>query len=272
MKKPFIVKALVATALLFSWMISFTACDMEPEGKRPVLPPMESLMMDFSAFENEPGGTKGTLVTYGNFTHSYLSVLFWNVTSTVSMTLPVAAYGHALQQEAVYMGDHTWEWSFDFMYEGVNYTATLTGVRISNEKFSMHMEIALAALPDQGIKWFDGEVRYDHTHARWNLYKQGSIKVLEAEWNKNYETEAGELRYTYVEPSQKETGSFIMYQYMPQEVYDAAYTISLAVGTTQIEWNLSTIEGRVKDPLKFGDPNWHCWDSKGNGLIDKECD
>ena len=272
MKKPGVVRFLVAVTLLFALMLSFTACDREPVDERPELPPMESLAMDFSDFEHVPGGTKGTSLTYGNFTHSYLSVLFWNVTSTVAMTLPVAAYGQALQQEAEYVGAFTWEWSFDFNFEAFRYTATLTGSRLSNEEFSMEMVIALATLPDQGVKWFDGVVRYDHTHALWNLYKEGENKVLEAEWNKDFETEAGDLKYSYVEPDQEETGSFIMFQYLPGEVYDASYTISLAAGTTQIEWNTETKEGRVKDPVKFEDSNWHCWDSLAQGLADKQCD
>lgn len=271
-KKPFIVRILVVTSILISLMLSFTACEKEPLDKRPDLPPMESLVMDFSDFADEPGGTKASLVSYGNFSHSYLSVLFWNITSTVSMTLPVAAYGHALQQEAVYMGEFTWEWPFDFKYEGGDYKAILTGTRISNEEFSMEMVVALAALPGQGVKWFDGVVRYDHTHALWNLYKEGTLEVLEVEWNKDFETEEGDLKYSYVESDQEETGSFIMFQYKPQEVYDAAYTISLAAGTTRIEWNIASKEGRVNDPVKFGDSNWHCWDSKAMGLIDKVCD
>jgi hypothetical protein len=272
MKKPCNVRSLVSLSLLISLILPFTACDKEPVDERPELPPLESLSMDFSDFEAEPGGTKGTAVTYGNFTHSYLSVLFWNVTSTVTMTLPVAAYGHALQQEAVYVGDHSWEWSFDFKFESKDYTATLSGARINNEEFSMEMVIALAAMPAQGVKWFDGVVRYDHTHALWKLYKQGTVEVLEAEWNKNFETEAGDLKYTYVEAGHKENASYIMFQYMPEQVYDAAYTISLAAGTTEIEWNIASKEGRVKDPQKFGDSNWHCWDSLANGLADKECD
>jgi len=50
-------------------------------------------------------------------------------------------------------------------------------------RFYLGMVIALAALQGQGVKWIDGEVRYDHTHALWKLYKQGEVKVLEAEWN-----------------------------------------------------------------------------------------
>lgn len=272
MKKPCMVRSMVAVILIFSLMLSFTACDKEPVEKRPELPPMESLVMDFSDFADEPGGTKGTLVTYGNFTHSYLTVLFWNVSSAVSLGLPVAAYGHALQQEPGYLGDYTWEWSYDFKFEGMDYRAILTGTRINNEEFSMEMVIALAILPDEKVKWFDAVVRYDHTHALWNLYKEDEKKMIEAEWNKNFETEAGDLRYSYVEADQEETGSFIKIQYKPGEVYDAAYTISLSTGTTLIEWNTESKEGRVKDPLKFGDSEWHCWDSKNKGLADKVCD
>lgn len=258
-------------AVLLSLMIFFSACDNEPADGQPDLPPIESMMMDFSDFEGQAGGTKTAEVTYGNFTHSYVSVLYWNLISTVTMTLPVAAYGYALQQEAEYVGDQSWEWSFDFKHEGLDYSAVLRATRISNEVFSAVMKIGPAALPGQAIKWFDGEVRYDHTQAIWNLYNEGSIKVLEAEWHMNYETKAGDLTYTYLEPGQEETGSYIMFEHRPQEVYDAAYTISLAAGSTLIEWNISSKEGRVKDQQKFGDSDWHCWESHSKGLADMTC-
>lgn len=264
-------KSILGLAAMVALLMFFVACESEPVDERPELPPVESMMMEFSDFEGQPGGTKASEISYNNFTHSYFSVFYWNLISAVTMTLPVAAYGHALQQEAIYVGDHTWEWSFDFNYEGTDYSAVLTASRISNEKFSAEMKIGLAALPAQGMKWFDGEVRYDHSHAIWKLYKEGSVQVLEAEWHKDFESEAADLKYKYIEPEQEETGSFIIFNYMPQEVYDAAYTISLAAGSTEIEWNITSKEGRVKDEVKFGDTNWHCWDSHANGLADRDC-
>lgn len=272
MKKYSNLRSFVAISLSISLLFFGTSCDKEPVNERPDLPPVESLVMDFSDFGQQPGGMKGSAVSYENFLYSYLSVFFWNVASTVTFAVPVAAYGYALQQNPVYLGDHTWEWSFDFTVANLNYTATLTGARISNEEFSMEMVIALTAAPEQGVKWFDGVVRYDHTHATWNLYKNETVKVLEAEWNKDFETEEADLKYTYVEAGQNETDSYIMLAYMPEEFYDAAYTISLAAGATDIEWNTTTKEGRVKAPVKFGDSDWHCWDTEENGLADKVCD
>ena len=264
-------KLFMGVAMMVCLMVLFTGCESEPVDERPELPPIESMVMDFSDFEGQPGGSKSSVISYANFTHAYLSVLYWNVTSTLTMALPVAAYGQALQQEAEYLGDYTWEWSFNYTYEGLEYAVVLTGARINNETFSMEMTIGLAALPGQGIKWFDGVVRYDHTHATWNLFKEGEVKILEAEWHKDFESEAGDLKYTYPPADQEETGSYIMFKYMPQEVYDASYIISLAAGTTEIEWNVTSREGRVKDQVKFGDSNWHCWDSLANGLADRDC-
>jgi hypothetical protein len=69
------------------------------------------MMMDFS---EEPAARKGTAYTYKNFLYSYLSVGFWNVSVTLVSALPVVAYGHALQQTPEYLGDNTWEWSYEF--------------------------------------------------------------------------------------------------------------------------------------------------------------
>ncbi len=260
--------------MLVSMLWVSVSCDREPVEGRPDLPPMESLVMDFSAFDQQPGGMKGSIFTYENFLHAYFSVMFWNVASTATLAVPVAAYAHALNQDAVYLGDNTWEWSFGFSLQGASYEATLTGARLNNEEFSMEMVISMAGSPGQSMKWFDGVVRYDHTHASWNLYGEQGVKLLEAEWNKDFETEASELTYTYVEPGQEETGSFISYSSHPGEVYDASYTISLTGGEVLIEWNTTTLEGRVKDSSSFGDSEWHCWASRSaeGGLADVVCE
>jgi len=129
-----------------------------------------------------------------------------------------------------------------FTWSGLDYTATLSAARINNEEFSLEMLIAPSATPEQGERWFDGVVRYDHTRANWTIYKDGSIEVLEAEWTKDYELD------------------------------DASFAVSRSTGTTLIQWNTSSREGRVQDEAKFGDAEWNCWDTLDNGLVDKVCE
>ena len=265
------IRLTCAAVLAAIFMIGTISCDNEAVDQRPELPPVESMMMDFSAFSEQPATSKGSTSSYQNFTRSFVTLGFWNISVTVVSALPLAAYAHALQQEPAYTGDNAWEWSYDFSLNGVSYAATLIAKRISNEEFSVDMSIAFSALPDKGVKWFDGVARYDHTRADWTFYKDGSIPVLEIGWNKDFETEKADLTYTYIEPGQKETGSYIMWKYLPGMPYDATYMISMADGTVDIQWNVSTIEGRIKDLSHFGDAEWHCWDSRENGLADIDC-
>lgn len=272
MKKYLNIRFLTAMILSLSIMFSVTSCEeKEPVEDRPDLPPIESLVMDFSNFVDEPAGNKGAPLSINNVWYSYWTVWGANVIAGIVSVIPATAYTVALQQTPVYVGDYTWEWSFDFTLDK-EYTATLTGARLNNAEFSMEMKIALAATPNLGVKWFDGVVRYDHTHAEWILYENGLQDVLEVEWNMNYETGMGDLTYTYTKPGEELTDSFIKAEHRPGEFFDAAYTISVPEGLTNIEWNIETKEGHVKAPVHFGDNEWHCWDSQANGLVDKVCD
>ena len=265
--REFAVMALVVTVLLGT-----QSCNKEPVEDRPDLPPIESLLMDFSDFSSSAGDTKASVESYVNFNHAFTTLAFWTGATTLTMALPVTAYGYALQQTPEYLGNNKWEWSFEFTWNSVNYKATLTGTRISNEEFTMEMLIGLAALPGEGVLWFDGTCRYDHTHASWTIYSEGTVAGLEIEWTKDYELGDGSLQYTYVMPDEEETGSYLIYEYAPEELYDASFTVSLAAGTTMIQWDTASKAGHVQDEVKFQDTSWHCWDALVNNLADISCE
>ncbi len=259
---------LLLTALILTFT---TSCNKKEEGEQPELPPVESLVMDFSDFDSRPDQTKGVAISYNNFVYSYLNIVFWNTISTGTIALPTAAYLYMLEQDPEYLGDNKWEWTYEFTFNQADYIATLTGIRLNNEEFSMEMEIAYSGFTGAAVKWFDGVIRYDHTAATWNLYKYddlSTVKIIEVEWTKDYEAETSSLSYTYVEPGKEQTGSSITLGKDPSLDYDAWYTISLASETIDIQWDTETKAGRVKNPDHFQDSNWHCWNSD---LMDIEC-
>ena len=272
MNNKLIVKRPVAILLAITLLIVSTSCDNEPTENRPELPPLESLMMTFADFDGPIALTKASGEPHLHFNYAFTSLVFWSGASALTMALPVAAYTYALEQGVEYLGDNSWEWNYSFQSSGLDYTATLTATRINNEEFSLEMMIASSATPDQGVRWFDGVVRYDHTQANWTIYKDGSIEVLEVAWTKDKELGDASLLYTYVEPDMIETGSYISYDYAPLEVYDASFTLSRSTGTTLIQWNTTSKEGRVQDEARFGDAEWMCWDSLEMGLVDKVCE
>lgn len=272
MNNKLIVKRPVAILLAITLLIVSTSCDNEPAENRPELPPLESLMMTFADFDGPIALTKASGEPHLHFNYAFTSLVFWSGASALTMALPMAAYTYALEQGVEYLGDNSWEWNYSFQWSGLDYTATLTATRINNEEFSLEMMIASSATPDQGVRWFDGVVRYDHTQANWTIYKDGSIEVLEVAWTKDFELGDASLLYTYVELEMVETGSYISYDYAPLEVYDASFTLSRSTGTTLIQWNTTSKEGRVQDEARFGDAEWMCWDSLEMGLVDKVCE
>ena len=270
-KKGMSIYRIAAITLAVTILTVNTSCDNEPRESRPELPPVESLMMSFSDFDAVRGETKASGEPHLHFNYAFRSLVFWSGASAVTMALPVAAYAYALEQGVEYLGDNSWEWAYSFHWSGLDYTATLTATRINNEEFSLEMLITLSSMPEQGVKWFDGIVRYDHTQANWTIYRDGSIDVLDVAWTKDYELGDASLLYTYVEPEVEETGSYINYEYIPLEMYDATFTVSLSRGTTIIQWNTTSKEGRAQDEAQFGNAQWNCWDSFDNGLVDMVC-
>jgi hypothetical protein len=251
-------KLILISALSFT--IIMGGCKKDDEIVAPELPPMESLLMVFSDFDTDK--TTKAVADYNNWGIAFANVSVWNGLIFVHMAIPIASYAEALKQQPAYLGENKWEWQYDVTVGAVGYSASLVTERISNEEFTAAMYVSFSGLtPTEGFKWFEGTVRFDHTHALWTLYDpENSSPVIEIEWNRDWEADTGDITYTNV-TDDAESGSFLSYSFDPALQFDASYTISLAAGLTLIEWDRETKAGRIKSPGKYGDSNWHCWNS-----------
>ncbi len=249
--------------------------DKEEKDTLPDLPPQEALLMDFSAFIDNPAqeGLKSTL-SIDNALYSYVTAIVWHTLVNVPMIIPVAAYLESFNHTPVYLGDNSWQWSYSWA-GAVSYSARLVTTRISNEEFRAEMFITQTG-SYVDFKWFQGIVRYDRTHALWTMYEPPTQETMEIdtvgwlsiEWNMDWEQEVSDITYTIIKEDHQEYGSYITYGIVDNDVFDAFYTISHSQKTTYIEWNRTTKEGRVKDEVNFGDSDWHCWDAY---LQDTDC-
>lgn len=255
------------------------SCEKDDTPKQPELPPQESFIMDFSDFQNAPGEKKALMdldglvpgQTYQNFGHSLANVAVWNTIVTIGMAVPAAAYIEAFKHTPVYQGENSWKWEYSVNSGSATYTAKLITSRISNDEFKAEMFISKTGLGSYSdFKWFEGTIRYDRTHATWTLYEGpfNQVELLQIEWNMDWEKEVSDITYTNIKMGDSENGSYIGFMITDEPVYDAAYTISTMANLINIEWNRESKEGRVKDPVKFGNELWHCWNDM---LEDAEC-
>jgi len=274
MRKIFRLKYILSILLAVQLIIMTSGCQKDEEkDDPPELPPVASLLMDFSDFNNptDTVSSRKAIETYQNWGHAFVTVSVWNLLATWTIGLPVLAYAEAFNHDPVYLGEKSWQWSYEVTVNQVIYSVKLISKRISNEEFIMKMLVTKSGLEGyEDFKWFEGTVRYDRTSAYWTLYENpdNPNELIWIGWEMDWEADTYKIKYTYVKPGTDKTGNYIEHGVTNENPYDAYYIVSVFTNTVEIEWDRTTREGRMKDPLKFGDNDWHCWDEN---LIDNVC-
>ena len=107
-----------------------SSCEVkEDEQTPPEIPPYESMAIDFSNFSND---TKSTInnsadSTSWNYFTAAVTVGYWNIVLGVTLIVPVATFYECFNHKAEFLGDATWQWTYDVNVLGVPYTARMTG-------------------------------------------------------------------------------------------------------------------------------------------------
>lgn len=260
-------KSLTITLLaVFSLVLVFTSCidDSTP----PVMPPVESLEMDFSHFQQE----KSTEILLENWLYSLTTVSVFNIYASATLAIPTAAYRIALEKTPNYESNHQWLWSFDLPVFGATYTAKLTSTTQRKGKVLWEMRVDKQG-PDgfTDFLWFEGEAYLDES-VQWVIYDTPSspVEVLKTNWIKAEGSNSGSLSYTLVDANHDYYKSTIESGTMPNETYDRYFNIyrSDLQSNVSIKWSTTDNSGRVKSFKYFDDEAWHCWNKY---LLDDTC-
>jgi len=260
-------KILTLLLLMIFSSTLFTGCKKD-NGDPPLLPPVESMEIDFSNFESTP--LKG--INDVNWTLVSGIAGFWNNIITATLAVPVLSFKLAVDETPVYLDDKTWQWTYTASYLTISYTARLTGqIRSTDVLWKMYITRTGAGGFSEFL-WFEGTSELDGTGGIWtlNYSPTDQVPVLEIEWTKTAAT-VGSVTYTYVKEKLADgvttnpfNGSYITYG-LTTNTYDAYYSIHYYYNTAfadfDVEWSTSTYDGRVMSLQVFGDEEWHYWDS-----------
>ncbi len=258
-------------ALLLAVCILALSCsDSNPgdpgENQAPELPPVSSMVMDLSTIT----GASSSLQSSNNFLWASVNLAVWSTVVTVTMAVPVASYVAAFQYEPERQSDGSWVWSYSFAAVDQTYDARLVA-RYDQSGITWEMYVTEEG-GFEDFLWYEGTCNYTLTHGTWdvNLEPADPVPFLDIEWNLDSGQETADLTYTYVVPASPDSGNYIFAEVTNDTPYDGFYDVysRSADNLLEIEWNTTTIEGRVRDPLHFADTEWHCWDE---GLQDIEC-
>ena len=242
---------------------SFQSCKKD-KGDPPVLPPAESMEIDFSNFVTQkksaelPSFQKGTENSSWEFAATV--ALFWNAIITTKLAVPVATFSHAIDQDPTYLEEKTWQWGFNVNVASVTYTARLTGqIRTDDVLWKMYVSGGF-----NEFLWFEGTSKLDGTEGQWILNESNTVQtpLLQIDWTKTTNS-IGSVRYTY-KKSDSYTNSYIEYGLTANTLnayYNVHYFNGLVFSDVDIEWSTTLYNGRVRcSDYLLGE--WYCWNEQ----------
>jgi hypothetical protein len=269
MKKSNVFIKLIIISLLGIILIN---CNKE-EGKPPILPPQQSMVIDFSNFVNQNKSAEivASPSVNNNWGFAALVAGYFNTVAFVTLAVPVYSFKLATDVNPVYLENKTWQWSYNSTVAGANYTCRLTGqIREKDVLWNMYISREGTGGHPEFI-WYTGTSELDGSKGQWilNHSYQFQEPLLQIDWTKTG-TGMGSVKYTYIrslndnriaDPFKNSyfeygriTGSFDSY-------YNVHYFNGSTFSDVNVEWNSASHNGRVKCSVYFGDNNWHCWDA-----------
>lgn len=280
MKKNLLLILFIAGISLF-----FNSCKKD-KGNPPVLPPSESMTIDFSNFES--GKKSGELFSdikgLNNDIWDFVRgvAVYWTKYINTDLAVPIASFGLAVENNPVYLDTKTWQWSYDapitINQVSVTYKARLTGqIRDTDVLWKMYISKEGTGAFQEFV-WFEGTSELDGTSGQWILNHsfQFPEPMLQIDWTKSGAS-IGTVIYTYVREKNNnrvaDTFKDSRIEYGKRSsALDAYYTIhynnGLSFSDAEVEWNTISHDGRVMCSAYFGNPNWYCWDSN---LVNTSC-
>jgi len=210
-----------------------------PEEEPPTLPPLESFKMEFSDFQSSGSMSKNA---------SNQVILF---VATIDQ-----------DKEPTQLDDGTWVWTVDYNL-GVKHTASLHG-KIVSTGVEWEMYISKENVYEDFL-WYTGKSDFLGTEGTWTLNNDPNnpTPLLGIEWNRKPQDGTADIKYMNIVPDGPENGGYIFYGINQETPYNAFYDIynKGQDNHTEIEWNRTSKDGRVKDSKHFGDSDWHLWNS-----------
>ncbi len=255
---------ILTTALLLNTSCHKDSAEKIPDA--PNLPPKASFVMDYSFSENDTTGEKEA----ANFGYAGLNVLFWNVVLTGNLAIPVAAFSESFNHESEYLGNLEWVWSYEVTVGNKKYQANLHGKVIDTD---VEWKMYLSKEGEYSdFLWYEGVMDSAYEQIEWIIYQSpvNPVHFLTINYLNDVTNGKQSIRYTKAEEVLTTEASYIEHGNIIGVDMDRYYTIYLqdVNKLTEIEWNYSAGNGRVRDETHFNDTEWHCWDEQH---LDIEC-
>ena len=276
--------------LLFALLV-FIACDPPEDnitpkdipGSAPEFPPVEMYMLPISDFTQpgvdttNSGKRVGGINSFKNWGTSALSLTALNAGILAQSAIPLAIFYQAsVGEEAVELEDGSYEWTYQYVFQGKTYDIVLNGRYVALGQFPLQVEWRMFVSEQGGFQdfeWLSATVAILQESV-FTIYKNPASPdpAINIAFGINDDTDGFNLRYMWAPlDNVSSLGAVLDFKTSPGAGrYDREFIFSPddVSNPLEIQWNSITNEGRIRDEGSFGDYEWKCWNEK---LRDEDC-
>lgn len=263
-------KQLYNIVLLFVILIFLGSCDKKEEKEQPapLIPPVGTLVIDFSQFENIDTNLVRNTESFENFGVALDRILPWQHIIYERIPIPIVGYAEAHHHNYFYDPNYdSWSWSYQFAYGGEYYHGKLQAWL---DPAGVQWAFYVTRDDDYyEFLWMKGVAEANLTRGFWTIYLDPDNWEPYIEINyKIIEDGRYEITYENVLHKDVNEGSYISYTYDSTSYYNSHYEIYKVYldNTTEIDWNSDSFEGRITDMLYYKNDLWYCWDESAKNI------
>lgn len=254
---------LIALSGILCVLLVFSSCDDDPSSvndEPPQLPPVESLEVDFSNFENQQKQTQPQIESSDNFHRAVTTAVIMKAAVEFNLAIPRALLTAARNADAELNEDEQWEWNFSKSTDGKTFGVRLVGSHEGENTVNWQFFVTNSQLGLNDHLFFSGTTNSDGTEGVWTYYSlqdtESQEEVSRIEWTVNSEEDV-QLRLEVISDRSGNHGDFIDYTF-DGTLKTAIYYDSSEDQETTIQINVDNKAGYIIAP-GYNNGNKACW-------------
>lgn len=257
---------LKTVSFLLIGVFLITSCSDDPASlnsdEPPQLPPIESMRMDFSTFDNYQQPKNSLNSANSNFAQAAVRAFVLKSVVDLNLAIPRALLEAASNSDAEFNEEGEWVWSYSHTAGEDNYGVRLIASRENDAETSWQFFVTNSTLNIEDKLFFSGTTSGNGSQGTWtyyNLMSDSQEAVSNTEWTVSGEDEDEvSLRLEVVSDRFDNEGDFIEYTF-DGTVKNAVYYDAGEDATTELQWNVETNEGYLIAP-NYNNGEQACWD------------
>lgn len=247
----------------------------------PALPPIESMTVDLSLFNDGeaimpeiPVGVDPAQMGPGaiapasgqNFINAAERAGIISATAAAALAFPAGLFGLAHNAEPVEQADGSWIWSFSMEDDMFALDAKLTGIPEGNKThWSMNITVDNEILPIKDFEWYTGISTESNTLGSWQIYDMFTPDefnlIAKLDWSVIMIKGSAELAVENIDTRSDHLGDALLYSVTPVTASMVYTDASEEEPEWNIVWDIATGAGSLTVP-NYNSGEEACWDAQ----------